>query len=98
MKHAKPTSAPPREPIDYPLLWVGYGICLAVGIPWYRSAGTLDPLIAGFPVWALVSALSCVGVAALTAVAVLGLWSDEPEAERLPSEPDDGADQEPEDE
>ncbi|RLB49138.1 MAG: hypothetical protein DRI90_24790 [Deltaproteobacteria bacterium] len=99
MKHSKPTSSQPREPIDYPLLWIGYGLCLAVGIPWYRSAGTLDPVIAGFPVWALVSALSSVGIAVLTAVAVLRLWSDEAEAEAepLPDPQDDHPGQEPED-
>jgi len=87
MKRARSTSSAPREPVQFPLLWVGYGICLAFGIPWYREAGVLDPVIAGFPVWALVSALSCVGIAVLTAVAVLWLWTDVPEDEDEPDAP-----------
>ncbi len=88
MKRTPSTSSGHREPIHFPLLWVGYGICLAVGIPWYRDGGVIDPVIAGFPAWALVSALSCVGVAVLTAVAVLRLWTDDPEDEPDDPEPD----------
>jgi len=87
MTSTPPPPPPAREPVRYPWLWVGYGLCLAFGIPWYREAGVIDPVVAGFPLWALVSALSCVGVAALTGVAVLRLWSDPAEGD--PTEPAD---------
>jgi hypothetical protein len=69
-------SPQPVEPVRRPLLWIGYALCLAIGIPWYREPGTLDALIAGFPTWALMSALAALGIAALTLWAVARPWSE----------------------
>ena len=68
--------SPWRGLLGGPWLWLGYAMCFAIGIPWYRTAGTLDELVFGIPQWAVLSILSSVAISALTAHATLNLWDD----------------------
>jgi hypothetical protein len=60
----------------YRIYWLLVGILLLAGIPWYRSAGSQDVLIAGIPLWGWVSIGSAVSISALTAWAALRWWPD----------------------
>ena len=56
------------------LYWVSVLALLLLGIPWYRTPGTQDPLVLGMPMWASVALVSAIAIAALTAWAALRLW------------------------
>jgi len=69
--------APSKEPSTQrwyaPIL-----IILIIGsVPWYRDAGQMGNIVAGFPTWIWTSIFCSIGVAILTAVGVLLFWSDD---------------------
>ncbi len=76
MSARQSADGPWRGLLRGPWLWISYAMCFAIGIPWYRTAGTLDDLVFGVPQWAVLSILSSVAISALTAHATLNLWDD----------------------
>ena len=72
------TSRPPRRHL-HPAFWVLLGLLLAIGIPWYRTPGTLDPLFWGLPLWALVALGSALAIALVAQWGIARLWHDDPE-------------------
>lgn len=68
----------PQSDRDYlpSRVWLVYLALFAIGIPWYWAEDD-DRLVLGFPLWALVSFLSCVAIASLTAWLFLFRWPED---------------------
>ena len=47
-------------------------------VPWYREAGQMGTIVAGFPLWIWTAIFCALVVAALTALAILRFWQDDP--------------------
>lgn len=69
---AAPKSEPLRQRWYAPLLI----LLILLSVPWYRQAGTIGTFIAGLPVWVWTSLVCSVGVAIVTALAILRFWKD----------------------
>lgn len=53
------------------------GIILIAGIPWYWAEDTIRPFVLGLPVWAFVSLVMSVVLAAVTAWFIIRYWKDD---------------------
>lgn len=61
-----------------------YLLLFILSVPWYLPAGYGERLVAGFPVWCLISIACYVAAALLTVVSIDDVWRAE-EAGREPS-------------
>ena len=53
------------------------GLIVLAGIPWYWAEDTVRPFILGLPVWAFVSLVMSVVLAAATAWLIMRHWRDD---------------------
>ena len=59
---------------------------LVLSIPWYFPSGSTGPIVAGFPLWCLVSLCCYVAVAAITVWRIEDLWRAEEREEETEEE------------
>ena len=52
-------------------------ILVVFSVPWYYEAGHMGKIVAGFPIWIWTALLCSLGVACLTALAILRFWKDD---------------------
>ncbi|GAA1782763.1 MULTISPECIES: hypothetical protein [Streptomonospora] len=76
-----------REPIRRPWPWVGLGVIVLAGVPWYLPPGTVGPVVLGLPLWALVAVASSVAVAAYLSWMLSHLWNVVEDVEESAGEP-----------
>lgn len=69
---------PPQRP-GHAAFWIVIGSLLALGIPWYRTAGTQDPVYWGLPLWAVVALASALGISIVAQWGITQLWDENPE-------------------
>lgn len=56
-------------------------LLLVIGTPWYLPHAIADRLVAGLPVWTLISLATAVGLSCVVAVASLVAWRDTEQGE-----------------
>lgn len=72
-QEAKPRSEPTALRWYVPTILV----LIVLSIPWYLPSGQVGTVVAGFPLW-IWTALGCsLGIAILTAFAILRSWKDD---------------------
>ncbi|MBA8826738.1 hypothetical protein FHX42_004117 [Saccharopolyspora lacisalsi] len=64
-----------REPVRNPRIWVGIGVILLAGIPWYLPEGTIGPTVLGMPLWTLVAIGSSVSLCAYLSWVLTHHWN-----------------------
>ena len=72
-REATPRSEPTALRWYIPLLLV----LIALSIPWYLPEGHVGSVIAGFPLWIWIALGCSLGIAILTACAILRSWKDD---------------------
>jgi len=60
-----------------PRTWLGLAAVYLVAVPWYAPAEWIDPTIWAFPAWAVASVAGSLGLAVVTARALLRPWPAE---------------------
>ncbi len=70
-----------KEPIKKPGIWIGIGIILLLLVPWYLPAGSYEPLIFGFPYWALIVIGMSIVLSAFLSYVIKYHWHIEEESE-----------------
>ncbi|SDQ24807.1 hypothetical protein [Actinopolyspora saharensis] len=77
----------PREPIRAPLAWAGLLLLVLVGVPWYLPAGTIGPVLLGFPLWTLIAVLSSLALCGYLSWMLLSRWETPEQHADSPQEP-----------
>nr|WP_300306495.1 hypothetical protein [Halomonas sp.] len=75
-KHASVSDAPNREPVRKPWIWIVIGLIIAISVPWYWPPGTLQPIVLGLPLWALIAVVGSIVLCAFLSWACITQWSD----------------------
>ena len=65
-----------REPRKVRWVWLVYLLLYAIAIPWYWPAGYRGPLVAGFPLWVVVTLSAVLLLACWTAWVIAHYWRD----------------------
>ncbi|MBX9389975.1 hypothetical protein ACFPZ0_21985 [Streptomonospora nanhaiensis] len=72
---APSSDKPVREPIRKPWIWIVLALLLLAGVPLYWPPGTVEPIVLGLPLWALVTVGSSVVLSAYLSWLCLTQWS-----------------------
>jgi hypothetical protein len=75
MKQAK------KEPIRNWKIWVIFLIIFFLGVPWYLPVGSYEPIILGFPYWALIVLVMSLIMSAFLTYVLNKEWQMEDEEE-----------------
>ncbi|MDA0566336.1 hypothetical protein LG943_18740 [Streptomonospora sp. S1-112] len=78
---APSSDKPVREPIRKPWIWIVLALLLLAGVPLYWPPGTVEPIVLGLPLWALVTVASSVLLSAYLSWLCLTQWSVVEDAE-----------------
>jgi len=65
-----------RHPAQKRGYWIFAVLCLFIAVPFYRKAGTSDPFIIGFPVWAFTSLCIMFVLCCIITACTMFLWKD----------------------
>ena len=65
-----------REPRKVRWVWLVYLLLYAIAIPWYWPAGYRGPLVAGFPLWVVVTLVGVLLLAGWTLWVIANHWRD----------------------
>ena len=60
--------------------WLGIAALIALAVP-YPFAGRAEPLVAGVPLWFVISLLASIGLVVVTVLAIRARWSIEDHVE-----------------
>lgn len=71
-----------REPRRVGWIWLVYLLLYVVVIPWYWPSGYRGPLIAGFPLWVVVSLVGVLLLAGWTGWVIHRYWREVEEGDR----------------
>jgi len=66
-----------KEPIRYGWLWVVFVIILVFSVPWYFPAGSIYPIILGFPYWAAVCVVMSMVISGFLTYMMTNYWNME---------------------
>lgn len=66
-----------REPRKKGWIWGVYLLLYVVAIPWYWPDGYRGPLVAGFPLWVVVTLGSALLLAGWTAWVIFHYWEED---------------------
>ncbi|SFE37128.1 hypothetical protein SAMN05216238_1143 [Lentibacillus persicus] len=72
-----------KEPINYPKIWIAFGILLALITPWYFPGSFDDIFIFGLPLWAIIIIIASLMLSATLSYVIKHFWMIEEEKEEI---------------
>lgn len=79
-----------REPVRVKWIWPVLIAIILLGVPWYLRQGAIEPIIMGFPYWALISVIMTVVLSVFLGYVILNWWSMESLLREEPAKSDGG--------
>ncbi len=64
-----------KEPIRKLWIWVVLVLILVFSVPWYLPKGAIEPIIFGFPYWALISVIGTLVLSAYLSYLCTHEWN-----------------------
>jgi hypothetical protein len=81
-----------REPVRVKWIWPVLIAIILLGVPWYLPQGAIEPIIIGFPYWALISVIMTIVLSLFLGYVILNWWSMESLLEKEPEHGNKGGD------